>query len=92
MRKGELPIESTLDLHGLTLQQINPLIDEFINNMLDSIKRYGLIITGKGEGVLQRAVPQYLRQTYGEYIRYIEEAHIRDGGSGAFYIVLKKNK
>jgi len=66
-----------------------------------------VIITGKGIhsdnkkdpyvskdlGILKYSIPEFIRnnQELMKMIYEIKEANIEDGGSGAFYIFLKKN-
>ncbi len=92
MRRGELYIESTLDLHGMSVEQSQILLDRFISEMFKLKKFYLLIITGKGKGILRDATHKYLSNFYSDKIRYIKKAHIKDGGDGAFYVILKKKK
>ena len=64
-----------------------------------------LIITGKGErnynsedsftnkGVLRKIVPQWLKSpAMNGFILDFVQSHVKDGGSGALYVYLKKNK
>ena len=77
LKRGKLPVEARLDLHGMTQAKAEAALERF----LDSARRRGLrcvlVITGKGqpvnraelerpwehrrEGVLRRAVPLWLR-------------------------------
>jgi len=99
-------INKTIDLHGFSIENANKVIDEFINECfisgIDSIK----VITGKGLrsnnilnpylskdlSILKNSVPQFIKKNKNlmEMIKEIKNAKIEDGGSGAFYIYLKK--
>ncbi|MDC1255375.1 Smr/MutS family protein [Paracoccaceae bacterium] len=105
LKKGKFTPEAKLDLHGLTSEQAHRVLMPFIINSYKQNKRLVLVITGKGEknndnaygssslGVLKKKVPQWLRlQPVNDCILDFVEAHQKDGGSGALYVYLKKNK
>ena len=98
----------SLDLHGYTLEDANKKIENFIlENYKNGINKL-LIVTGKGLhsdveknpyvsknlSILKYSIPEFIRNNneLNKYINSIAEASIEDGGSGAFYIYLKKNK
>ncbi len=98
----------TIDLHGYTLVEANKIIENFINQaFLEKINKI-VVITGKGLhsnnekdpyvsknfGILKYSVPEFIskNESLMSVINEIAEAKIDDGGSGAFYIYLKKNK
>ena len=96
----------TFDLHGFSLndanQKISSLIKDAYNNEINKL----IIVTGKGIhsqnekdpyiskdlGILKNSVPEYIKNNNElmNLINTIEDANIEDGGSGAFYIYLKK--
>ena len=105
LKRGKLTPEAKLDLHGLTTDQAYKALYSFINNNYKLKKRLVLIITGKGErnynsedsfsnkGVLRKTVPQWLKSpAISGFILDFVQSHIKDGGSGALYVYLKKNK
>ena len=105
LKRGKLSPEAKLDLHGLTTEQAYKALYSFINNNYKLKKRLVLIITGKGErnynsedsfsnkGVLRKTVPQWLKSpAISGFILDFVQSHIKDGGSGALYVYLKKNK
>ena len=96
----------SLDLHGETLDEANRIIENFIKKSYqDSIHKL-IIVTGKGLhskndvdpyvskdlGILKYSIPDFLKNNSElmEMISNISDASIKDGGSGAFYIFLKK--
>ena len=97
-----------LDLHGYTLDEANKTIENFINKAFSENINKLVIITGKGIhsnnekdpyvsknlGILKYSVPEYIskNESLMSMISEIVDAKIEDGGSGAFYIYLKKNK
>jgi len=96
----------TLDLHGLSLDKANKIIDEFINESYNEKIEKLIIVTGKGIhsnneknpfiskdlGILKYSVPEYIENNKDlmKKIKEIKNANLKDGGSGAFYIYLKK--
>ena len=96
----------SLDLHGYTLDDANQTIENFIKKSYEDNISKLVIITGKGIhsdnekdpyvskdlGILKYSIPEFIRnnQELIKMIYEIKEANIEDGGSGAFYIFLKK--
>ena len=84
----------------------NERIRELINHAYNTGIKKILIITGKGLhsdneknpyiskdlGILKNSVPNYIKSNLElmEIVQEIREANVKDGGSGAFYIFLKK--
>lgn len=105
MTRGRLDPESRIDLHGMTLAQAHPELIRFILNAQDAGKRLVLVITGKGkrglddgpipqrQGVLRHQVPQWLHlPPLGAAVLQISPAHLKHGGSGAYYVYLRRNR
>ena len=98
----------SIDLHGFTLEQANKKIEQFISKAFDENVSKLIIVTGKGIhsnvekdpyvsknlSILKYSIPEFISSNsiLTEKIREITEAKIEDGGSGAFYIYLKKKK
>ena len=95
-----------IDLHGFTLQEANQTIEKFINNSYENKVSKIIVVTGKGLhsnvendpyvskdlSILKYSVPEYI-QNNSELMRkiiHIKDAEIKDGGTGAFYVILKK--
>ena len=97
-----------IDLHGFTIEEANNAIDHFIQKCFSENVTKILVITGKGLrsknvenpylskdlSILKYSVPEFIEnnQDLTKFIIEITDAKIEDGGSGAFYIHLKKNK
>ena len=98
----------TIDLHGYTLEEANKTIESFINKAyLENVNKL-IVVTGKGIhsdnekdpyvskdlGILKYSVPEFILNNTAlmSMINEITDAKIQDGGGGAFYIFLKKNK
>ena len=98
----------TIDLHGYTLNEANKVIEEFILQSYSQNVHKLIIVTGKGLhsqneknpyvskdlSILKYSVPEFIlnNKELMKLIFEITDAKIEDGGSGAFYIYLKKNK
>ncbi len=106
-KKENLKVRS-IDLHGYTLDEANKTIEEFINKAFSENINKLIIVTGKGLhsknekdpyvskdlGILKYSVPEFITNNVSlmNKINEITGAKIEDGGEGAFYIFLKKNK
>ena len=98
----------SIDLHGYTLDEANKTIEDFINKAFSENINKLIIVTGKGLhsenekdpyvskdlGILKYSVPEFITNNASlmNMINEITDAKIEDGGGGAFYIFLKKNK
>jgi DNA-nicking Smr family endonuclease len=95
-------------LHGYTLEEANKIIEKLIiESYLKKIKKI-IVVTGKGLhsqneknpyvskelSILKYSIPEFIKTNPDlvKLINKIEEASIEDGGSGAFYIYLKKKQ
>ena len=98
----------SIDLHGYTLENANQLIENFIIKSYEEGVSKLIVITGKGLhsknqnnpyvskdfSMLKYSVPEFIQnnQSLANIIDMIQDARIEDGGSGAFYIHLKKKR
>ena len=96
MQRGQVPIEDRLDLHGLSQDQAQQKVKAFIGSAVQKNFRYVLIITGKGRdghGILREKVPEWLKDAPLCYhLNAISYAQPKDGGKGALYIRLKRQR
>ena len=97
-----------IDLHGYTLEEANKKIEKFVKNSYENNVYKIIVVTGKGIhsqnqknpymskdlSILKYSIPEFISNNKSliNLIIKIEEAKIEDGGSGAFYIYLKKIK
>ena len=96
----------SLDLHGYTLDEANKKVESFIIDCFEQKVSKIKIVTGKGLhsqndkdpyiseklGILKNSVPDFIKRNPSlmTKIKSIANAEIADGGSGAFYVFLKK--
>lgn len=91
--RGEVKIDLRLDLHGMTAARAHRQLNQFIVLAAEDGCRCVLVITGKGSGVLNGHVPNWLKQTpLSFHVLALAEARPRDGGSGAFYVLLRRKR
>jgi len=98
----------SIDLHGYTLDKANKSIENFIIKSYHENINKLIVVTGKGIhsqnemdpyvskdlSILKYSVPEFIsnNKKLMKIIYEMKDAKIEDGGSGAFYIFLKKNK
>jgi len=99
LKRGQIPIEARLDMHGMTRHQAYDALYPFILRTQSSGKRCVLVITGKGQkdhemqGVLRQSLPEWLsEERYNALVLTHVPANKRDGGGGAFYIYLRRQR
>jgi DNA-nicking Smr family endonuclease len=96
LKRGQMDIEARLDLHGKTQDEAHRELSAFIARAQSQGKRLALVITGKGregKGVLRESVPRWLNEpALRGRVLALSSAQPRDGGSGALYVLLRKNR
>jgi DNA-nicking Smr family endonuclease len=97
LRRGLLPIEATLDLHGLGRETARDRLTAFVAGHHAAGRRCLLVVTGKGlkedwsPGVIRSAVPGWLNEPpLRPLILTFATAQPQHGGSGAIYVLLKR--
>ena len=94
VRQGRMDIDDIIDLHGMTQAVAWTRLCAFIQRAAFSGNRTVLIITGKGragQGILRARVPEWLKEPpLFQLIIAISDAQPCDGGTGAFYVRLKR--
>ena len=98
LRRGQMAIAATLDLHGLTQAEAHSLLNSYLLQAQKAGKRTVLVITGKGTGkagggVLRANVPRWLGlPPLSNLVLETAPARGRHGGGGALYVLLRKWK
>tara|TARA_B100001057_G_scaffold232881_1_gene233056 strand:- start:3 stop:416 length:414 start_codon:yes stop_codon:yes gene_type:complete len=105
-KENKFHVTKSLDLHGFTLDEANKKVESFLFDCFENKVSKVIIVTGKGLhsqndkdpyiskkfGILKNSVPNFIKNNSSlmTKIKSITEAEITDGGSGAFYVFLKK--
>ncbi len=106
LRRGKIPIDRKLDLHGMTQSQALDELRSVICRAYESRDRLVLIVTGKGRnliadnhwlspepGVLRRKLPEWLRTPpLDKIVLDVSPARQKHGGEGAFYVLLRRKR
>ncbi len=108
LRRGKLPVEARIDLHGHTQAEAHRALNAFIQGHAAAGRRCVLVITGKGSprraedddpvfgpraGVLREMVPRWLNQApCRAHVLAFSPAQPKDGGGGALYVLLKRER
>lgn len=104
VQRGHVPIDDTIDLHGMTQAQAYESLHRFIRSRALRGDRTLLVITGKGlkktgylqieqKGVLRNMLPLWLNDSLLKpLVAGIEQSHQNHGGEGAFYVRLKRQR
>ncbi len=94
VRRGRIRINRRIDLHDMTRSQAEAALFNLVRAAYAKQERCLLVITGKGlrlNGVLRQNLPHWLN---GPEIRPLiasyAQAHIKHGGTGAWYVFLKR--
>ena len=91
--RGDVFIDRRLDLHGHTAAHAEKKLQRFIEDTSCLGCRCVLVITGKGAGVLKGLVPVWLKRApLSGLVLALAEARPADGGSGAFYVLLRRRR
>jgi len=95
-KNGKMNIDATLDLHGMTENQAFITLKNLIDSSFKNDKRCLLVITGKGlfsGGILRKSLPKWINSPdLRPKVISISTAMKKDGGEGAFYILIKRKK
>lgn len=106
LKKGKLPVERRIDLHGMTAAAAHSALRQFLIGAYADGVRVVLVITGKGRvgglddsvmprrrGVIRHALPDWLDQEpLRQLIVQAIPAAAKHGGSGAFYVYLRRKR
>lgn len=98
LRRGQYPIDMTIDLHGDTQESAHKRLNAAIRKVSAAGGRCLLVITGKGkggegQGVLRRRVPEWLQdEALAPLVLRWHNARPEDGGAGALYVLLRRKR
>jgi DNA-nicking Smr family endonuclease len=103
VRRGKLDIDARIDLHGMRQIEAQTALAGIIARTRAKNGRCILVVTGKGRaidpgedyitpqpGVIRRRLPEWLNGPgIRDHVSGYASAHPKDGGSGAYYVMLK---
>ncbi len=95
LRRGQYVLGAELDLHGMSVAQARAAVAQFLYTCRQRRVQCARIIHGKGRGSRHRA--PVLKGKIGHWLRQRDEvlaycsARNCDGGTGALYVLLKRN-
>lgn len=97
LRRGQIEIERTLDLHGRTQTEAHGALNRFLTMASAAGLRCVLVVTGKGRsegrGVLRQLVPRWLDEApHRQSVLTYCPAQPRHGGDGAIYVLLRRQR
>jgi DNA-nicking Smr family endonuclease len=103
LRGGKLVPDRSLDLHGCSRDQAYALLARAIEDAALAGQRVLLVVTGKGargepdperpRGVIRASLAAWLETpALRPYVAALRPAHPRHGGSGAFYVILRRRR
>jgi DNA-nicking Smr family endonuclease len=96
LKRGQLPVQGYIDLHGLTKQEAETEVTNFLLESFKNGLRCVLIVHGRGLNspeslpVLKEGLPQWLnRGRVRKVVLAFATARPYDGGTGATYVFLR---
>jgi YfiH family protein len=97
IKQGRINIEDSLDLHGMTEEQAYHSLFAFLGKAVIAEFRHLLVIVGKGrtgKGVIKANFKHWIESDirFAKKVLLIEEALPQHGGSGAYYVFLRRSK
>ena len=99
LRRGEFPVQAHVDLHGMIQSAAKEALTSFVRESVRKGLRTILVVHGKGLGspggrpILKHAATQWLSHgTISGYVLAFTTARPADGGAGAMYVLLKRER
>jgi DNA-nicking Smr family endonuclease len=97
LRRGVVPIDARVDLHGLGVGDARTALEVFLREKRARGEKCVLVVHGKGEhsprgqGVLRGEIAAWLSQgPASEHVAAFATATGEDGGEGAVYVLLRR--
>jgi DNA-nicking Smr family endonuclease len=102
LARGKRAPEARLDLHGMTLATAERAVAQFLAESSEQGRRVVLIVTGKGlrlesgrvfGGRIRAEFVGWLERADNRaHVTAVRTAHTRHGGSGAYYVLLRRRR
>ncbi|MBN2801708.1 MAG: Smr/MutS family protein [Deltaproteobacteria bacterium] len=95
LKNGNIPVDDSFDLHGLTTQEAKKELQAFIVNSFNGGRSCLLIIHGKGNtsrhniAIIKEHIPSWVTsKNLSRAVLAYATALPKDGGTGAIYLLL----
>lgn len=105
MTRGKMSPDARIDLHGMTVDRAHRALTGLILRAFQNDMRLVLVITGKGRraeqdgpipvrhGILKHQLPHWLSMPpLSQLVLQVTPAHQKHGGTGAYYVYLRRNR
>ncbi|WP_421863687.1 Smr/MutS family protein [Motiliproteus sp.] len=96
LRKGHIPWQQGLDLHGYSIDQARDELSHFLRDAQRKELRCVIIVHGKA--LTEDGTPPIIKSYVNDWLRQLPQvlafvsAQPQDGGTGALYVLLKRNR
>lgn len=87
LNEKQAQFNSTLDIRGKRVEEVGPLLDQFLDTALMLGHGELKILHGKGEGVLRKVIREQLSKV--KQVATYHNEHVERGGDGITIVVLK---
>ena len=92
-RRGRVDVDAKIDLHDMTQDEARPALARAVMRAAKHNKKCLLVVTGKGarlNGMLRQNFPNWINDpALRPLIATYAQAHIKHGGAGAWYVLIK---
>jgi DNA-nicking Smr family endonuclease len=94
LARGGYSVQAEIDLHGMTVAEAQPRLQDFIENSARSGRLCVRVVHGKGLGsghrgpILKQKVNRWLRR-WDPVLAFVSTRQV-DGGTGAVYVLLQR--
>lgn len=99
LRRGEFALQGHIDLHGMVREEAKRALTDFIIDSLRKGRRAILVVHGRGHGspggrpILKHLTARWLSHgVIGGYVLAFTSARPNDGGAGAMYVLLRRER
>jgi DNA mismatch repair protein MutS2 len=87
IQRRQSAFSSTLDIRGKRVEEVLPMLTQFIDDAVLLGQAEVRILHGKGEGVLRKVIRDNLRTV--SHVASMSDEHADRGGSGITVVILK---
>jgi DNA mismatch repair protein MutS2 len=87
LHEKQAHFQTTLDVRGKRVDEVLPMLDQFLDTAILLAQSELRILHGKGEGVLRKVIRDHLKR-YKE-VASVADEHVERGGDGISVVVLK---